>query len=142
MSVEQPFAPASPAERAPAAPTAGAASAGHHPAAGEPVVGTEAGDGDVVAAQGVPGVADGIAGAADSERAAVAGEVATGPDSGDAAAEGQVDLADLPVAERVRRRVAALDGIADLPLSEHAQRYDEVHAELQAALTEIDGESG
>lgn len=49
---------------------------------------------------------------------------------------------DLPVEERVRRQVAALDGIADLPLSEHARRYDEVHAELQAALTEIDGESG
>ena len=48
---------------------------------------------------------------------------------------------DLPVAERVRRQAGALDGLADLPLSEHARRYDEVHAELQAALTEIDGES-
>jgi hypothetical protein len=47
-----------------------------------------------------------------------------------------------PVEQRVREHVAALDGIADMPLAEHAQRYDEVHATLQAALVEIDGESG
>lgn len=48
----------------------------------------------------------------------------------------------LPVEQRVREQVAALDGIEDVPLGEHAQRYDEVHAALQAALVEIDGESG
>jgi hypothetical protein len=58
-----------------------------------------------------------------------------------AATDTVVDGVDQPVAERVRRQVATLDGLAALPLSEHAQRYDEVHAELQAALTEIDGES-
>jgi len=47
-----------------------------------------------------------------------------------------------PVEERVRQQVATLVGIENRPLAEHAQRYDEVHAELQAALTEIDGESG
>ena len=48
----------------------------------------------------------------------------------------------VPVEQRVREQVATLDGIADMPLAEHAQRYDEVHAALQAALVEIDGESG
>ena len=48
----------------------------------------------------------------------------------------------VPVEQRVREQVATLDGIADMPLAEHAQRYDEVHSALQAALVEIDGESG
>ena len=48
----------------------------------------------------------------------------------------------MPVEHRVREQVAALDGITDVPLAEHARRYDEVHAALQAALVEIDGESG
>ncbi|HEY3090824.1 MAG TPA: hypothetical protein VGJ59_22470 [Jatrophihabitantaceae bacterium] len=48
----------------------------------------------------------------------------------------------VPVEQRVREQVAALDGIEGVPLAEHAQRYDEVHAALQAALVEIDGESG
>jgi hypothetical protein len=42
---------------------------------------------------------------------------------------------------RVRHLVAGLDGIEQLPLAEHAQRYAEVHGKLQAALTELDGES-
>jgi hypothetical protein len=41
--------------------------------------------------------------------------------------------------ERVRGQLAELDGIEERPLAEHAERYDRVHAELQAALTEIDG---
>ncbi len=41
----------------------------------------------------------------------------------------------------VRRQVAALAELDQLPLSEHAERYGEVHATLQAALTEIDGKS-
>jgi hypothetical protein len=54
-----------------------------------------------------------------------------------------IDAVDaVPVEQRVRAQVAALDGIEDVPLAEHAQRYDEVHAALQAALVEIDGESG
>jgi hypothetical protein len=81
------------------------------------------------------GVEDSSAPAGDDEAAA------GGPDELAAGAPDELG-ADAPVEERVRRHVAALDGIADLPLSEHAQRYDEVHAELQAALTEIDGESG
>ena len=48
----------------------------------------------------------------------------------------------MPVEQRVREQVTALDGIEDVPLGEHAQHYDEVHAALQAALVEIDGESG
>ena len=49
--------------------------------------------------------------------------------------------ADAPIEERVRHHAASLDGIEHRPIGEHAQRYDEVHTELQAALTEIDGES-
>jgi hypothetical protein len=48
----------------------------------------------------------------------------------------------MPVEQRVREQVAALDGIEDVSLAEHARRYDDVHAALQAALVEIDGESG
>jgi hypothetical protein len=53
------------------------------------------------------------------------------------------DTGDLPGEEQVRRQVSALlDGIENRPLAEHAQRYDEVHTELQVALTEIDGVRG
>ncbi len=48
----------------------------------------------------------------------------------------------VPAEERVRRQVAALDGIDERPLAEHAERYDQVHAQLQAALTGIDGGAG
>jgi hypothetical protein len=48
----------------------------------------------------------------------------------------------MPVEQRVRDHVTALDDIEDVPLAEHAKRYGEVHAALQAALVEIDGESG
>jgi hypothetical protein len=48
----------------------------------------------------------------------------------------------VPVEHRVHEQVAALDDIEHVPLAEHAQRYDEVHAALQAALVQIDGESG
>jgi hypothetical protein len=44
-----------------------------------------------------------------------------------------------PVEVRVRRQVAELEGIEHRPLGEHAERYDQVHAELQAALSDIDG---
>jgi len=44
-----------------------------------------------------------------------------------------------PVDERVRRQLAQLEDIEHRPLSEHAERYDQVHAELQAALSDIDG---
>lgn len=58
-----------------------------------------------------------------------------GPEPGNAAETA-------PVEQRVREQVAALDGIEDVPVDEHAERYDQVHAALQAALGEIDGESG
>ena len=48
----------------------------------------------------------------------------------------------VPVAERVRNLAAELDGIETRPLGEHAERYDHVHAQLQAALSEIDGGTG
>jgi len=130
---------------------------GDEPAPGQPAVGDPAGQ---------PAVSD-LAGPEPAADEAVVSEATTGsseggPDSevgtvkrpdvetSDVAAAsdgrptvdtGVVDEADLSVADRVRRQVAALDGLAALPLSEHARRYDEVHAELQAALTEIDGES-
>lgn len=34
--------------------------------------------------------------------------------------------------------LAGLDTVADLPLHEHAAVYEQVHARLQAALSEID----
>ena len=68
-------------------------------------------------------------------RPAESGHLESGPAVSESAVNG-------PVEERVRQQVASLSGIENRPLAEHAQRYDEVHAELQAALTEIDGESG
>lgn len=47
-----------------------------------------------------------------------------------------------PVEERVRLLASELDGIETRPLGEHAERYSEVHAQLQAALSEIDGGAG
>jgi hypothetical protein len=36
-------------------------------------------------------------------------------------------------------RLAVLDGLPDRPLPEHAEVYQSLHADLQAALAEIDG---
>lgn len=44
-----------------------------------------------------------------------------------------------PVDERVRSQLVQLDDIEHRPLAEHAERYDQVHAELQSALSDIDG---
>jgi hypothetical protein len=63
--------------------------------------------------------------------------------SGASRDDGPAELeADAPVEVRVGRLVAGLEGIDQLPLAEHAPRYADVHAQLQGALTEIDGESG
>jgi hypothetical protein len=63
--------------------------------------------------------------------------------SGTSQDDGPAELAaDAPVEERVRQLVTGLAGIEHLPLAEHASRYADVHAQLQGALTEIDGESG
>jgi hypothetical protein len=62
------------------------------------------------------------------------------PDEPDDPGPGELG-ADALVEGRVRHLVAGLDGIEQLPLAEHAQRYAEVHGKLQAALTELDGES-
>jgi hypothetical protein len=143
LSVEQPYG---------STPTDGWARsepAGYPSAPGPvPAVDTPAADGSAtVGDEAGPNVEDEVGPNVEDVEAsdAVAPEAVAG-DSGTAATPGAVapeyDDADRPVEERVRRQVAALDGIADRPLSEHAQRYDEVHAELQAALTEIDGESG
>jgi hypothetical protein len=40
---------------------------------------------------------------------------------------------------RIAQQVAALDKVADLPLSQHAEMYQRLHAELQDALADIDG---
>jgi hypothetical protein len=42
-------------------------------------------------------------------------------------------------ADRFAAQRAALDTLADRPLSEHADTFGQVHAQLQAALAEIDG---
>ncbi len=44
-----------------------------------------------------------------------------------------------PADERVRSQLAQLEDIEHRPLAEHAERYDHVHAELQTALSDIDG---
>jgi len=49
--------------------------------------------------------------------------------------------APLPVQQRIDEQLATLDDIQQRPLAEHAERYGAVHAQLQAALTEIDGGS-
>ena len=36
-------------------------------------------------------------------------------------------------------RLAVLDGLAERPLHEHAEVYHGLHADLQAALADIDG---
>jgi hypothetical protein len=41
--------------------------------------------------------------------------------------------------ERIAERVSVLDGVGELPLPEHVELYQRLHAELQAALAEIDG---
>jgi hypothetical protein len=41
--------------------------------------------------------------------------------------------------ERIAERVAALDAVDELPLAEHVELYQRMHAELQSALAEIDG---
>ena len=42
------------------------------------------------------------------------------------------------VLRQISDAVAALDGLEQLPLSEAAQRFGELHAELQGALTDLD----
>ena len=41
--------------------------------------------------------------------------------------------------ERIAERVAVLDAVDQLPLPEHVELYQRLHAELQSALAEIDG---
>jgi hypothetical protein len=41
--------------------------------------------------------------------------------------------------DRFDAQRAALAGLADRPLSEHADVFGQVHAQLQAALADIDG---
>jgi hypothetical protein len=147
LSVEQPFAPRPTPGWARSEPAGypqppDPVPAGDEPATGEPVV-SEATTGRVEAEAEAeievdPG-SDLQVGTVGPN--AETSDVATAADTADTVDNDVVDGVDQPVAERVRRQVAALDGLAALPLSEHARRYDEVHAELQAALTEIDGES-
>ncbi|MDQ2748065.1 MAG: hypothetical protein M3Y44_00790 [Actinomycetota bacterium] len=41
--------------------------------------------------------------------------------------------------QRIAERVAVLDSVSDLPLVDHVELYQRLHAELQSALAEIDG---
>jgi hypothetical protein len=43
--------------------------------------------------------------------------------------------------QRIEQQLATLEDIQQRPLTEHAERYGSVHAQLQVALTEIDGGS-
>jgi hypothetical protein len=47
--------------------------------------------------------------------------------------------APVDVTDRIAQQVATLDVLGELPLAEHADAYQRVHAELQRALAEIDG---
>ena len=42
------------------------------------------------------------------------------------------------VLRQISDSVAAVDGLEQLPLSEAAHRFSELHAELQGALTDLD----
>ncbi|MDP9115755.1 MAG: hypothetical protein M3O28_00500 [Actinomycetota bacterium] len=42
-------------------------------------------------------------------------------------------------AASVRAQAAALEGLQDRPVAEHAEHYQQIHAGLQAALADIDG---
>lgn len=54
--------------------------------------------------------------------------------------EGLAPAAAAPVTPaRIAERLVALDTVGDLPLAEHAEAYQRLHLELQAALAEIDG---
>ncbi len=44
-----------------------------------------------------------------------------------------------PSTPGLTERLAVLDQLADRPLHEHAEVYQGVHADLQAALADIDG---
>jgi hypothetical protein len=39
----------------------------------------------------------------------------------------------------IAEQVGVLDNVSDLPLAEHAEVYQRLHTQLQAALAEIDG---
>ena len=43
------------------------------------------------------------------------------------------------VIERIRTTAADVADLSDVPLADHVQRFEQVHSDLQAALTEIDG---
>lgn len=66
-----------------------------------------------------------------------------GPASADGSGPAQTpaSAAPQPVATtaRIAQQVAALDKVADLPLSQHAEMYQRLHTELQDALADIDG---
>jgi hypothetical protein len=39
----------------------------------------------------------------------------------------------------LRQALASLDDLDDLPVSEHVERYQQIHAGLQSALSDIEG---
>lgn len=43
------------------------------------------------------------------------------------------------VVAHLQSQLVRLQGLTDRPLAEHAELFDQVHAELQAALAQIDG---
>jgi hypothetical protein len=95
-----------------------------------------------VAEAGTP-VEAGLAAPADAEAAEVATPVAAapaGPASAPASQAGTDPAGELdPVAAHIADQLSALDTVSRLPLAEHAQLYQHLHAELQDALADIDG---
>lgn len=73
---------------------------------------------------------------------AMPGEVRHEAPPPDATAVVGVAPEESPVRARIRQLVADLDGIENVPLAEHAERYSAAHAALQAALTDIDNPAG
>jgi hypothetical protein len=98
---------------------------------------------DAEVAEGVTPVEAGLAAPADAEAVEAATPVAgtlSGPASAPAAQAGTDPAGELdPVAAHIADQLAALDTVSRLPLAEHAQLYQHLHAELQDALADIDG---
>ncbi len=57
-------------------------------------------------------------------------------DSNSMSSDGQMDDRNTTSIDAIKNRIAAINS---LPLEEHSEEYEAVHASLQRALSEIDG---
>jgi hypothetical protein len=80
-----------------------------------------------------------VPGPAAAARTTAASAPAEASTAGEASAPTDADPAPELSPERIAERVAVLDAVGELPLAEHVEVYQRLHAELQSALAEIDG---